>query len=84
MNCREMMDFLYDYVEDELPGCQKRRFETHLAECPECVSYLAAYRTTIGLAQASIKPTLPAMPEDLAQAILATGSEHRAIRAPRD
>lgn len=70
MNCREMTDFLYGYVEDELPPCRKRCFESHLANCPECVAYLAAYRATIRLARSSPRPTLPAMPEDLVRAIL--------------
>ena len=68
---------LGDLFEEELPAPQKHRFESHLTNCPECVSYLAAYRTTIRLARTSSRPSLPAMPEDLVQAILASAASGR-------
>lgn len=49
--CREVIDFLMDYLEGDLALERRRAFEEHLAECPSCVSYIATYRATIELAR---------------------------------
>lgn len=72
MNCREITEFLYDYVEGELGAERQRVFEQHLDRCPACQNYLTSYRATIALAGASKEPLpLPCMPEDLVAAIMA-------------
>ena len=47
MTCRDFADFLLDYVEGELPGDTRRRFDEHMAICPDCVQYLQHYTETI-------------------------------------
>jgi anti-sigma factor RsiW len=74
MTCRELADFIMDYVNGELPGEVKSAFEKHLAVCPNCVNYLATYRTTVDLSRRAFEaddgdPTLQ-MPEELIRAIL--------------
>ena len=73
--CRELADFLMQYIEDELPAGQRTEFERHLAACPPCLAYLETYKTTIGLGKALCEsPTDPLpndVPERLVQAILA-------------
>jgi len=55
MACRQAVELVTDYLEGTLPPVWRRRFEAHLARCPDCPEYLAQIRATIALA-ASITP----------------------------
>ena len=71
MTCRELADFLVDYLEGSLPEAQRGAFERHLALCPTCVAYLDSYRKTVALAsETGDRPCPPPMPEGLVRAIL--------------
>ncbi len=76
--CREVVDFLADYLEGTLGAPQRTLFEKHLAECAECVAYLRGYAETIRLARESGRdePEPAAVPDELVRAILAARS-HR-------
>jgi anti-sigma factor RsiW len=71
VTCKEIADFLMNYVDGALPGTQCAIFEEHLAECPECVAYLESYKMTVNLSKAARQPAPDNAPEDLIQAILA-------------
>ena len=71
MNCRELSDFLADYVAGDLPSAVSTEFEGHLHGCPECHLFLEQYRTTIHLSAAAYSETPAKLPEDLVRAILA-------------
>ena len=77
MTCRELADFIMDYLSGELPPDVRSAFDNHLTLCPACVNYLAAYKATIELnRQVFRQPDAPAdaepaVPEDLVKAILA-------------
>ena len=75
MTCRELADFLGDYVAGELDAQVRAVFDAHLAACPECVTYLRTYRDTIRLVKDACRDaedSLPAdVPEGLVQAVLA-------------
>jgi anti-sigma factor RsiW len=45
--CRQAVALVTDYLEDVLPRRQRRRFESHLAGCPNCSRYLEQIRITI-------------------------------------
>jgi len=68
--CTEIIGFLSDYLDGELPPERKFEFGRHLAVCPSCVAYLETYKETIRMAKASDLPVDEA-PEDLIKAILA-------------
>ena len=76
MTCKELIGFLMDYVEGELPPDAQRHFDHHLGLCTDCRSYVDSYRETVRLGKMICQPDkegLPAdIPEDLVQAILAT------------
>jgi anti-sigma factor RsiW len=55
MVCREAVELVTDYLEGALSQSQRRRFEAHLARCPDCPEYLAQIRAVIALA-GSITP----------------------------
>ena len=73
MTCQELIEFLMDYVDGELPTGESRRFDDHLSRCPDCTNYLASYRETVRLGKMICQGEegLPAdIPEDLVEAIL--------------
>ena len=76
MTCREFIDFLIDYFEDDLSAHEKAEFNRHLAQCPDCTEYLKSYAETIRLGIAvfanSDAPVPLEVSEELVQAILAS------------
>lgn len=74
LTCRELIDFLAAYVENELPEEERTVFDAHLAVCPHCVDYLASYRATLRLGREAYAPESDApdeVPPELVDAILA-------------
>ncbi len=75
MTCRELIEFLWRYVEDGLRPEERSQFDDHLAKCPDCVKYVQSYRETVRAGQVvfrELEDAVPAeVPEDLVQAILA-------------
>ena len=76
MTCRELAEFLLDYLEEALPGAQREEFEHHLQACPPCLAYLETYKRTVQLGKTvCAEPEGPIpddVPERLVQAILAS------------
>ncbi len=73
MTCQQLIEFICDYLEGELPQDQCAHFEMHLERCPCCKNYLVSYQQTI---QAGKKACCqgerpPSMPSELIQAIMA-------------
>ncbi len=75
MKCRELADFLMDYVSGELPEENRAHFELHLSRCRNCHEYLAQYESTVKagrIACGEMSDELPDnIPEDLVKAVLA-------------
>jgi len=55
LSCRELVEFLDDYLAHALAGDALARFEKHLSDCPPCVAYLRTYEQSIRMSVA--KPT---------------------------
>jgi len=53
--CKQMTDLVLDYLNDKLRPNVKRDFQRHLRICPDCVSFLNTYKTTLS-ASGSIRP----------------------------
>jgi anti-sigma factor RsiW len=70
VTCQDFASFMLDYVEGTLPADVRQRFEAHLAECGDCVAYLADYRATIAATAAAAGGDPPAMPDALVRAIV--------------
>jgi anti-sigma factor RsiW len=73
LTCRELIEFLDEYVERRLHAVEHARFEDHLARCEACVRYLHGYRSTMRLALAVCADAgleAEGVPEELVAAIL--------------
>jgi predicted anti-sigma-YlaC factor YlaD len=75
LTCREVTDFLDAYLDGELRAEERLRFDEHLAECPDCRTYLRQYEVTIALAKdacGDAAAVAAGIPESLVEAILAS------------
>lgn len=74
LTCRELIDFLDDYVADALPDPQRALFDDHLGRCAACVRYLHGYEGTlraVAIAHAADSAPPADVPAELVSAILA-------------
>jgi anti-sigma factor RsiW len=49
LSCQELVELVTDYLEGALSSEEHARFEAHLDECVNCVTYLEQMRSTIRL-----------------------------------
>ena len=79
ITCREFEAFIIEYLSDELPPKQRKKFEWHIKLCRECREYLEAYRTSMEISKLESKYGTDIhqddVPEDLIKAILASKTE---------
>lgn len=75
LTCRELVEFLADYLDGRLPPPRLEAFNRHLAACPSCVAYARSYEVAARLGREAFgrsdEPLPPEVPEDLVRAILA-------------
>ena len=71
MTCRELVDFLMAYLDDELPEAQRAEFREHLGACPPCVTYLDTYRETVRLGREVCAAPDGPVPEDVPEQLVA-------------
>jgi anti-sigma factor RsiW len=75
ITCRELVDFLMAFVNDELPADERAAFEAHLAVCRACVTYLTGYRDAVRLGRQAFAydDGIPAdVPDELVTAVMRT------------
>lgn len=75
LTCREMLDFIMAYFDDELSLDQRSDFDRHLSVCPSCRNYLASYQQTIKMGKIAMAeldvPAETEAPQGLVDAIRA-------------
>ena len=49
LTCQELVELVTDYLDGALLGADVERFESHLAICPGCSTYVDQFRETIRL-----------------------------------
>jgi predicted anti-sigma-YlaC factor YlaD len=47
LTCRELEEFISDYIDGKLPTITKAKFIIHLFICRDCRSYIDAYKRSI-------------------------------------
>ncbi len=79
LTCKELTEFLNDYIDEVLSPERRAVFERHIAICPDCQAYLQSYRRTMEMAALSMKRAVAGLPDnlppDLIRAILAARSQ---------
>lgn len=59
MTCRELVELVTEYLDEELDAATEDRFRDHLAMCDGCERYLDQVKETIGILGDLPKETLP-------------------------
>jgi len=75
MTCREVTEFLADYLEGTLPLRQRWIFKAHLLLCRDCGRYLRSYARAVRLTQSLAEEPpahSPEVPQELFEAVMAT------------
>jgi anti-sigma factor RsiW len=57
--CRDFLERLSRYLDDDLPAPDRRTLERHLSDCPCCGDVLDSLRDTVMLCHEKGKPALP-------------------------
>jgi anti-sigma factor RsiW len=71
VTCRDVADFLLDYVEGALPADTRRRVDEHMAACRDCVTYLRHYTEAVRAGRLAAADDLASdVPEAVVRAIL--------------
>ncbi len=74
MTCRELIEFLWRYLDGEVNDAERLEFELHLAQCTSCAAYMESYRTTKRLERLGFEdldaPVPEEVPDELVQAVL--------------
>lgn len=73
--CKDAIELLHAYLEDELAAPDKAALEEHLGACSPCVEFVATYRKTPGLCKKALQAK---MPKDLADSLSAFLRKHTA------
>lgn len=71
ITCRELEEFILDYLDGRLSRKARFVFRLHLLFCRECRDYVARYQRTIALGKAAFADEDVPIPEDLVRAVLA-------------
>jgi anti-sigma factor RsiW len=71
ITCRQLIEFIGDYLDGDLDQTARADFERHLSVCRSCRAYLETYRQTTELVHL-LGTNEPAedVPEELVQTIL--------------
>lgn len=59
LTCREVVELVTDYLEGVLSPVDQRRFEEHLATCPNCPEYIRQIKLTIDLSGRVTEESVP-------------------------
>ena len=59
MDCNELVELVTDYLEGRLPDADRTRFDSHVAECEGCTTYVEQIRATVALTGTLREDDLP-------------------------
>jgi anti-sigma factor RsiW len=60
ITCQSGVDLLMDYLEGILPAHVRSALDAHVAECPRCQAFVAAYQATPRVLRNATTAPLPA------------------------
>jgi anti-sigma factor RsiW len=59
LHCLELFGKLSEYIDGEMEEAQRRRIETHVAECVACFACLQSLKQTIALCKHTGRQSVP-------------------------
>jgi anti-sigma factor RsiW len=68
--CRELADFIADFLDGSLPDAAREPFEQHLRRCANCARYLDGYRQTVALGKRAFDDPDGALPADVPEELV--------------
>ncbi len=57
--CRDFLEQLSRYLDDELPAAERKTIESHLRDCPCCEEVLDSLKHTVAICHDEGRPELP-------------------------
>jgi hypothetical protein len=54
-NCRDEVEFIGDYLGNNLSAAERLAFETHLNTCPDCAAFLTTYKKTVAVTRSFLR-----------------------------
>ena len=72
INCHQLIDFCFDYIEGDLPDTEQLGFQRHLAQCPDCVVFFETYRRTPELTREALATEIPPSVKEAVRSFLRT------------
>jgi len=70
MTCKQLIEFLSEYLAGGLSADERARFESHLSMCSACRRYLSQFKTAMDLTNQLKSDPAPQLPPDLVKAIV--------------
>jgi anti-sigma factor RsiW len=59
ISCQQLIEFCLDYIEDALPQDERLRFQRHLAQCADCVTFFETYQKTPQISREALATQIP-------------------------
>ncbi len=59
INCQQLIDFCFDYIDGSLSQEERTRFTQHLGQCSDCVVFFETYRRTPELTREALATQIP-------------------------
>ena len=59
INCQQLIDFCFDYIDGSLPVEERVRFTQHLGQCSDCLVFFETYRRTPELTREALATQIP-------------------------
>ena len=59
INCQQLINFCFDYIDGSLPQEERARFTQHLGQCSDCVVFFETYRRTPELTREALAQQIP-------------------------
>jgi anti-sigma factor RsiW len=71
LTCKEVSEFLMDYLDGSLPQAQRAVFDGHVQACPDCQRYIDSYKRAVEMGRAAYASGEQGdPPEELVRSIL--------------
>ncbi len=77
INCQQLIDFCFDYIDGSLPDDEQMRFRRHLAQCPDCLVFFETYRRTPELTREALATQIPPAVRDSVRSFLRSQRDSR-------